>query len=165
MFRHFQLNMLLLLLSHFSRVRLCATPQMEAHQASPSPRILQARTLEWVAKFSNQRNPRKLSLLQIISITSSRIIRLYHLYNLRYLSQKLCSLHQPVVWLLTVQTFLQLSLGMSHNGPSLRLIHKNKENGVIPRISVFSFVHLVIHFLPRNIYCTSVMCQELCQVV
>ena len=27
---------LLLLLSHFSRVRLCATPQMAAHQASPS---------------------------------------------------------------------------------------------------------------------------------
>ena len=28
--------MLLLLLSHFSRVRLCATPQTAAHQASPS---------------------------------------------------------------------------------------------------------------------------------
>ena len=28
--------LLLLLLSHFSRVRLCATPQMAAHQASPS---------------------------------------------------------------------------------------------------------------------------------
>ena len=27
---------LLLLLSHFSRVRLCATPEMEAHQAPPS---------------------------------------------------------------------------------------------------------------------------------
>ena len=27
---------LLLLLSHFSRVRLCATPQMAAHQAPPS---------------------------------------------------------------------------------------------------------------------------------
>ena len=27
----------LLLLSHFSRVRLCATPQTEAHQAPPSP--------------------------------------------------------------------------------------------------------------------------------
>ena len=27
---------MLLLLSHFSRVRLCATPQMAAHQASPS---------------------------------------------------------------------------------------------------------------------------------
>ena len=37
---------LLLLLSHFSRVRLCATPQMAAHQA-PVPGILQARTLEW----------------------------------------------------------------------------------------------------------------------
>ena len=28
--------MLLLLLSHFSRVRLCATPQMAAHQDAPS---------------------------------------------------------------------------------------------------------------------------------
>ena len=28
--------LLLLLLSHFSRVRLCATPQTAAHQASPS---------------------------------------------------------------------------------------------------------------------------------
>ena len=29
-------GLLLLLLSHFSRVRLCATPQMAAHQAPPS---------------------------------------------------------------------------------------------------------------------------------
>ena len=37
------------LLSHFSRVRLCATPP-----GSPLPGILQARTLEWVAiSFSN----------------------------------------------------------------------------------------------------------------
>ena len=41
-------KLLLLLLSHFSRVRLCATP------GSPVPGILQARTLEWVAiSFSN----------------------------------------------------------------------------------------------------------------
>ena len=39
---------LLLLLSHFSRVRLCATPWAAAHQASVH-KILQARTLEWVA--------------------------------------------------------------------------------------------------------------------
>ena len=37
-----------LLLSHFSRVRPCATPEMAAHQA-PVPGSLQARTLEWVA--------------------------------------------------------------------------------------------------------------------
>ena len=43
--------MLLLLLSCFSRVRLCATPQTAAHQAPPVPGILQARTLEWVAIF------------------------------------------------------------------------------------------------------------------
>ena len=43
----------MLLLSHFSRVRLCATPQTAAHQA-PVPGILQVRTLEWVAiSFSN----------------------------------------------------------------------------------------------------------------
>ena len=45
---------LLLLLSCFSRVRLCATPEMAAYQASPIPGILQARTLEWLAiSFSN----------------------------------------------------------------------------------------------------------------
>ena len=32
----FFLVLLLLLLSHFSRVRLCATPEMAAHQAPPS---------------------------------------------------------------------------------------------------------------------------------
>ena len=37
------------MLSHFSRVRLCVTPQMVAYQAPPIPGILQARTLEWVA--------------------------------------------------------------------------------------------------------------------
>ena len=45
---------MLLLLSHFSRVRLCATPQSAAHQGFPVPGILQARKLEWVAiSFSN----------------------------------------------------------------------------------------------------------------
>ena len=45
-------QLLLLLLSHFSRVQLCETPEMAAHQAPPG--ILQARTLEWVAiSFSN----------------------------------------------------------------------------------------------------------------
>ena len=38
-----------ILLSHFSRVRLCATPQSAAHWGSPIPGVLQARTLEWVA--------------------------------------------------------------------------------------------------------------------
>ena len=48
------LKLLLLLLSHFSHVRLCATPETAAHQAPPVPGILQARTLEWVAiSFSN----------------------------------------------------------------------------------------------------------------
>ena len=46
--------LLLLLLSHFSHVWLCATPWMAAHEAPPVPGILQARTLEWVAiSFSN----------------------------------------------------------------------------------------------------------------
>ena len=40
-------------LSHFSHVRLCATPKTAAHQ-DPIPGILQARILEWVAiSFSN----------------------------------------------------------------------------------------------------------------
>ena len=44
---------LLLLLSHFSRVRLC-DPRDSSPPGSPVPGILQARTLEWVAiSFSN----------------------------------------------------------------------------------------------------------------
>ena len=42
--------MLLLLLSHFSRVRLC-NPIDGSPPGSPIPGILQARTLEWVAIF------------------------------------------------------------------------------------------------------------------
>ena len=34
--QHSQLSLLLLLLSRFSRVRLCATPKTAAHQAAPS---------------------------------------------------------------------------------------------------------------------------------
>ena len=33
---HHASELLLLLLSHFSRVQLCATPEMAAHQAPPS---------------------------------------------------------------------------------------------------------------------------------
>ena len=40
--RDFQAQRLLLVLSHFSCVRLCATPETAAHQA-PIPGILQAR--------------------------------------------------------------------------------------------------------------------------
>ena len=44
---------LLLLLSHSSRVPLCATPQTQPTRL-PVPGILQARTLEWGAiSFSN----------------------------------------------------------------------------------------------------------------
>ena len=46
--------MLLLLLNHFSRVRLCADPIDGSPPGSALPGILQARTLEWVAiSFSN----------------------------------------------------------------------------------------------------------------
>ena len=49
----YQLLLLLLLLSHFSRVRLC-DPIDGIPPGSPIPGILQARTLEWVAiSFSN----------------------------------------------------------------------------------------------------------------
>ena len=48
------LSMMLLLLSRFSCVRLCATPIDGSPPGSPVPGILQARTLEWVAiSFSN----------------------------------------------------------------------------------------------------------------
>ena len=47
------LLLLLLLLSRFSRVRLC-DPIVGSPPGSPVPGILQARTLEWVAiSFSN----------------------------------------------------------------------------------------------------------------
>ena len=47
------LLLLLLLLSCFSRVRLC-DPKDSSPPGSPIPGILQARTLEWVAiSFSN----------------------------------------------------------------------------------------------------------------
>ena len=43
-----------MLLSRFSRVRLCATPIDRSPPGSPVPGILQARTLEWVSiSFSN----------------------------------------------------------------------------------------------------------------
>ena len=51
---HSSILLLLLLLSHFSGVRLCATPWTAATSMNPGDGILQARTLEWVAiSFSN----------------------------------------------------------------------------------------------------------------
>ena len=47
--QHTVLLLLLLLLSRFSRVRLCATPIDGSPPGLPVPGILQARTLEWVA--------------------------------------------------------------------------------------------------------------------
>ena len=44
-----RITMLLLLLSHFSRLRLCVTQEEGSPPGSPVPGILQARTLEWVA--------------------------------------------------------------------------------------------------------------------
>ena len=51
---HGNSGLLLLLLSRFSHVRLCADPIDGSPPGSPVPGILQARTLEWVAiSFSN----------------------------------------------------------------------------------------------------------------
>ena len=44
---------MLLLLSHFSHVRLCATPIDGSPPGPAVPGILQARTLEWVAISSS----------------------------------------------------------------------------------------------------------------
>jgi len=44
------------LLSHFSRVQLCAIPWTAAHQAPPSMGFFQARVLQWGAiAFSERR--------------------------------------------------------------------------------------------------------------
>ena len=59
--KHYNFTYMLLLLSHFSRIRLCATltlcdPIDGSPPGSPVPGILKARTLEWVAiSFSNAR--------------------------------------------------------------------------------------------------------------
>ena len=51
---HYFYSLLLLLLSHFSHVRLCETPIDGSPPGSAIPRIPQARTLEWVTiSFSN----------------------------------------------------------------------------------------------------------------
>ena len=46
---HALIDLMLMLLSRFSRVRLFATPQTVAHQGPLSMGVLQARILEWVA--------------------------------------------------------------------------------------------------------------------
>ena len=50
---HCSQSLLLLLLSRFSCVRLCATPEYGSPSGSPIPEILQARILEWVAISSS----------------------------------------------------------------------------------------------------------------
>ena len=49
--------LLLLLLSGFSRVRLCATPQTAAHRAPASMGFSQARVLEWGATAFSESPP------------------------------------------------------------------------------------------------------------
>ena len=53
-YKNIKCLLLLLLLSHFSHVRLC-NPIDGSPPGSPVPGILQARTLEWIAmSFSNE---------------------------------------------------------------------------------------------------------------
>ena len=69
------LETVLLLLSHVSRVRLCATPWTAAHQA-PVPGILQARILEWAAiSFS----------LETVSVTLKETLATY-IHNIKHLN-------------------------------------------------------------------------------
>ena len=59
-------SLLLLLLSHFSPVRLCATPIDSSPPGSSVPGILQARILEWAAiSFSNACMLSRFSLVQL----------------------------------------------------------------------------------------------------
>ena len=61
---------MLLLLSHFSRVRLCATPQMAAHQAPPSLGF--SRREHWSGlPFPSPVCESEVALLSPISSTSS----------------------------------------------------------------------------------------------
>ena len=68
------LKLLLLLLSRFSRVQLCATPP-----GSPVPGILQARTLEWVAiSFSSAcMHAKSLSCVRLYATPAACRARLY----------------------------------------------------------------------------------------
>ena len=72
------LLLLLLLLSRFSRVQLCATPKM----AAPIPGILQARTVEWVA----------ISFLEVAK-------------NKAFISEKIYATHIALLLLLEELTF------------------------------------------------------------
>ena len=79
-------SMLMLLLSHFSRVRLC-DPIDGSPPGSPVPGILQARTLEWVAiSFSNagkwKAKVKSLSLVQLFSTPWTAAYQAPHIHGI-----------------------------------------------------------------------------------
>ena len=78
--------LLLLLLSHFSRVRLCVTPYHCSPPGSPIPGILQARTLERVViSFANARKwkvkVKSLSHVWLLETHGLQPTRLLHLWG------------------------------------------------------------------------------------
>ena len=79
--------MLLLLLSRFSHVWLCATPKMEA-PGSPVPGILQAKTLEWVAISFSSYMQYRLAIKMYLNILLPQIIS-YCVYYYNSLSVSL----------------------------------------------------------------------------
>ena len=100
---HFSLieSLLLLLLSHFSRVRLC-DPIDVSPPGSPVPGILRARTLEWVA----------------ISLTLIRHIQNWaHLYSQAFsFSFSVVSSNTTILWVILSHKYkkhFQFSLGTS----------------------------------------------------
>ena len=73
--------LLLLLLSHFSCVRLCVTPVDGSPPGSPVPGILQARTLEWVAiSFSNAWKSCIVSMWELFMLLIFSTVDLLYLY-------------------------------------------------------------------------------------
>ena len=72
---------MLLLLSRFSCVRLCATPWTSSPPGSPVPGILQARTLEWVAISSPMHESEKWKWSRSVLSESLRPHGLYVAYQ------------------------------------------------------------------------------------
>ena len=140
---------MLLLLSHFSRVRLCVTPEMAAHQAPPIPGILQARTLEWGAiSFSNAWKWKlKVKSLSCVWLKTPRKAITFQIGNLRKIksSQCLCLVFSSVKcsYLIT-DHFCSSLLRYNFAGvKSMHIINLPAPRFYISKITVCTHLYLV----------------------